>query len=102
VTLEERKGIELPEGNLPPGDYDQAVIVMTEFEGVTRNGYTITIDPPGGGWTAIVHKCEFTVEEGNETTVGLKFVINRSFWWHKNKYHFRPFFVCVSDDDSSG
>jgi hypothetical protein len=31
---------------------------MTQFEGVTRNGTTITITPPGGGWTAIVHRCE--------------------------------------------
>jgi hypothetical protein len=101
MTLEDRKGIALPEGNLPLGSYDQAVIVMTQFEGVTRNGTTITITPPGGGWTAIVHRCEFTVEEGAETTVSLKFVINRSFSWHDNRYHFKPFFVCASEDDSS-
>jgi hypothetical protein len=101
VSLEDGKEIALPEGDLPPGSYDQVVIVMTEFEGVTRNGTTITITPPGGGWTAIVHRCEFTVEEGAETTVSLKFVINRSFSWHEGRYHFKPLFVCASDDDSS-
>ena len=101
MSLEDKKGIALPDGNLKPGSYDQAVIVMTQFEGVTRNGTTITITPPGGGWTAIVHRCEVTVEEGAETTVSLKFVINRSFSWHDDRYHFKPLFVCASEDDSS-
>ncbi len=101
VSLEDGKEIALPDGDLPPGSYDQVVIVMTEFEGVTRNGTTITITPPGGGWTAIVHRCEFTVDESGETTVSLKFVINRSFSWHEGRYHFKPLFVCASDEDSS-
>ncbi len=101
VSLEDGREIALPDGNLAPGSYDQVVIVMTQFEGVTRNGTTITITPPGGGWTAIVHRCEFTVDEGGETTVSLKFVINRSFSWHEGRYHFKPLFVCASDEDSS-
>jgi len=101
VSLEDGREIALPDGNLEPGSYDQVVIVMTQFEGVTPNGTTITITPPGGGWTAIVQRCEFAVEEGDETTVSLKFVINRSFSWHDNRYHFKPFFVCASEDDSS-
>jgi hypothetical protein len=101
VSLEDGREIALPDGNLAPGSYDQVVIVMTQFEGVTRNGTTITITPPGGGWTAIVHRCEFTVDEGGETTVNLKFVINRSFSWHEGRYHFKPLFVCASDEDNS-
>ena len=101
MMLDDGREIALPDGDLPPGDYDQVVIVMTEFEGVTPNGTTITITPPGGGWTAIVHRCEFSVEDGGETTVSLRFVISRSFGWHKGKYHFKPFITCASDDDSS-
>jgi hypothetical protein len=100
VSLEDGREIALPEGKLGPGSYDQVVIVMTEFAGVTRNGTTITITPPGGGWTAIVHRCEFTVDDGVETTVSLKFVVDRSFSWHEGRYHFKPLFVCASEDSS--
>ena len=101
VSLEDGREIALPDGDLAPGSYDQVVIVMTQFEGVTRNGTTITITPPGGGWTAIVHRCEFTVDEGAETTVSLKFVVDRSFSLHEGRYHFKPHFVCASDEDSA-
>ncbi len=101
VTLEGGRQIELPPGNLVPGSYDQVVIVMTALQGVTRNGTTITIEPPGGGWTAIVYHCDFTVDEGGPTEVNLVFELNKSFSWRENRYHFKPIFVCASGDDSS-
>jgi len=94
VLLEGGKEVTLENGTLPQGTYDQVVVVMTHVEGVTLNGTTITITPPGGGWTAVVPICQFTVEEGGSTTVGLKFMLNRAFSWRDNRFHFQPSFTC--------
>ena len=53
MTMERGRQITLPDGDLAPGTYDQVVVVMSQVQGVTHEGTTITIDPPGGGWTAI-------------------------------------------------
>ena len=52
VAMEGERGrqIALPDGDLPAGTYDQIVVVMTNVEGVTRDGTTVSITPPGGGW----------------------------------------------------
>lgn len=94
LLLEGGREVTLPDGTLAPGTYDQAVVVMTQVEVVTLNGTTIAVTPPGGGWTAIVPICQFVVEEGATTVVGLKLQLDRAFSWRDNRYHFQPKFSC--------
>jgi Domain of unknown function (DUF4382) len=94
VSLENGKQVQLPDGDLPAGNYDQLVVVMTEVKGVTLDGTTITIDPPGGGWTAIVPVCPFSVAEGGPTTVSLSFMVRQAFSWHQGRYFFQPRMQC--------
>ena len=98
-VMELGREIVLPDGELPPAVYDQLVVVMTEVEGVMRDGTTITIGPPGGGWTAIVPVCPFTVEEGSTTVVGLRFNLRKAFKWWNNRFHFQPRFWCDADEE---
>ncbi len=94
LSLDDGKEIELPEGELPAATYDQVVVVMTRAEGVTLDGTTVTITPPGGGWTAIVRICPFVVQEGGTTTVSIKFMLDQAFSWRDSRYHFEPRLVC--------
>ena len=64
VTMEGGREVTLPDGELPPATYDQVVVVMTEVQVVTHDGTTITIEPPGGGWTSIIAICPFDVRRG--------------------------------------
>ncbi|MDH3207189.1 MAG: hypothetical protein OEO79_11290, partial [Gemmatimonadota bacterium] len=80
VAMEERgRAVTLPDGDLPLGMYDQIVVVMTEVEGVLHDGTTITITPPGGGWTAIVPVCPFDIEDGGTEIVGLVLPVRSAF-----------------------
>ena len=98
-VMELGREIVLPDGELPPATYDQLVVVMTEVEGVLRDGTTITIAPPGGGWTAIVPVCPFAVEEGSTTVVALRFNLRQAFKWRDNRFHFQPRFSCEADGE---
>jgi uncharacterized protein DUF4382 len=90
----------LPAGFLPPGTYDQLVIVMTKVELTLTNGTVITIDPPGGGWTAVIPvRDTFTVAEGQTTTVNLRFHADGSFRWLNGGWEFHPEFDCDSHQD---
>ena len=102
LSLDGGREVTLPDGELEPGTYDQVVVVMTEVQGVTYDGTTITIDPPGGGWTAIVPICPFVVEEGATAVVGLKLQINRAFSWRNNRFHFQPSFTCEEEGEGEG
>ncbi len=99
VTMEDGRSVTLPDGDLPPGTYDQVVVVMTAMQGVTHDGTTITIEPPGGGWTAIIPVCPFDVLDGETAVVGLELSIHRSFLWHEGRFRFRPTFACEQPDD---
>lgn len=101
VTMEGGRQIVLPDGNLPAATYDQIVVVMTQVEGVTHDGTTVTITPPGGGWTAIVPICPFVVEDGGTAVVGLSLSVRRSFFWRDNRFHFQPRFVCEQAEGES-
>jgi len=92
--LEGGKQVTLPEGGLPVGTYDQVVVVMTQVEVVTLDSTIISITPPGGGWTAIVPICSFSIDGEDSTTVALQFNLNRAFSWRDNHYHFQPGFTC--------
>ncbi|MEQ1855538.1 MAG: DUF4382 domain-containing protein [Longimicrobiales bacterium] len=93
ITLETGRQIQLPEGELAEGTYDQVVVVMTEVSVVLWNDTQITIVPPGGGWTAIVPLCPpVEVEEGGESTVALTLDVRGAFLASGNGFHFMPKF----------
>jgi hypothetical protein len=98
VSMENGKQVVLPDGDLTPATYDQLVVVMTEVKGVTKDGTTITIEPPGGGWTAIVPVCEFVVEEGGPTTVSLSFMLRKAFSWRNGRFFFQPRLQCEAEE----
>ncbi len=88
----------LPAGFLPPGTYDQLVIVITEVELTLANDTVITIDPPGG-WTAVIPVREtFTVAEGQTTTVNINFRADGSLRWLNEHWEFHPEFDCENHD----
>jgi hypothetical protein len=94
MLMDRGRRVVLPDGDLPSATYDQVVVVMTAVQGVTHDGTTITIEPPGGGWTAIVPICPFTVDGGEMTVVELELNLGRSFRWMGDRFHFQPRFVC--------
>jgi len=105
VSMDSGREVLLPDGVLPGATYDQLVVVMTAVQGVTRDGTTITIEPPGGGWTAIIPICPFTVDEGVTTTVSLRFMLGQAFRFRDGRFHFQPRFVCDDggdDEEPSG
>jgi hypothetical protein len=92
--------VTLPVGFLPPGTYDQLVVVMTKVELTLGSGTVITIDPPGGGWTAVIPVSEpFTVADGATTTVNIRFHADGSFRWLDGAWQFHPEFDCDDHDD---
>ena len=95
VMLAERgRQIPLPDGDLPPGMYDQVVVVMTAVQVETEDGTRITVEPPGGGWTAVVPVCPFEVEDGATTTVSLTLSVRKSFAVEGGQLRFRPRLEC--------
>jgi|ABSQ01.1.fsa_nt_gi hypothetical protein len=87
----------LPAGFLPSGTYDQIVIVMTKVELTLANGTVVTIDPPGGGWTAVLPVADtFTVADGQTTTVTIHFR-GGGFHWLNGEWEFHPDFDCHGD-----
>jgi hypothetical protein len=89
----------LPAGFLPPGTYDQIVIVMTQVALTLENGTIVTIEPPGGGWTAVLAVADpFTVAEGQTTTVDINFRAGGLFRWLDGVWEFHPDFDCPGDD----
>lgn len=93
--------VELPAGTLPPGEYDQLVVVMTKVALTLSDGTVVTIEPPGGGWTAIVPTAPFAVVEGGVTTIELR-LRSDSFRFRDGRFAFDPGFDCDRggrDDD---
>ena len=98
LTLLNGHEVTLPVGFLPPGTYDQLVIVMSNVDLVTENGTHVTITPPGGGWTSIVNvRTPFVVTEGQTTNIELKFRWWRAFRWEDEQIAFDPEFDCEHD-----
>lgn len=93
LTLEGGRQIQLPDGELPAATYDQVVVVIKKVEGVTWDGTTISITPPGGGWTAIVPLCPpLEVEDGGTSTVSLTLELKNAVFWMGDRFHFMPRF----------
>jgi hypothetical protein len=87
--------VTLPAGFLPAGTYDQLVIVMTSVALTLENGTIVTIEPPGGGWTAIVQASEpFDIVDGATTDVTLNFRLGGAFHWGNGDWDFFPGFDC--------
>lgn len=92
VRIDGGKQLLLPDGFLPIDTYDQVVLVITAVQGVTRDGTLVTIEPPGGGWTAVVPICPLEVLDGNTATIGLALNVRSSFVSVGNWWSFQPRF----------
>ena len=92
VKLEGGKQVVLPSGTLPEGIYDQVVIVITAVQGTTLDGTVVTIEPPGGGWTAVVPICPLEVAAGATETVDIALNARSSFLRVGSHWDFHPRF----------
>lgn len=104
VKIDGGKQVQLPDGFLPPGNYDQVVLVITAVQGVSHDGTVITIEPPGGGWTAVVPICTLEVLEGETIPIGIGFNVRNSFLQLGNWWSFQPRLRslnnnCADDDE---
>lgn len=99
VSLMGGAELTLPVGSLPPGDYDQLVVVMTQIELVFLNGGKIALSPPGGGWTSIVRVTPFTVVQGETLTVELNLKLRGAFRSFGDSFRFFPDFDGKHHDD---
>jgi hypothetical protein len=89
--LEAGHEIALPEGELPVGTYDEVVFVMRKVEVVLWDDTRVTIEPPGGGWTANVPLCPHVeVEDGGTSTVSLELQVWNAIFWYGDQLHFEP------------
>jgi hypothetical protein len=85
----------LPAGFLPPGEYDQIIIVITSVALTLGDGTIVTIEPPGGGWTSVLQVADpFTVVDGQTTTVEIVFRRGRLFQLLNGRWEFNPDFEC--------
>ncbi len=102
VKMENGKQVTLPDGALPAGTYDQVVIVMTAVSGTTHDGTEVTVEPPGGGWTAVVPICPLEVADGSTETVGITLNVRNSFLLVGSHWGFQPRFQSRLDCASTG
>jgi hypothetical protein len=94
LTVMNGRSMDLPAGFLPPGTYDQIVVVMTSLEIVTADDASHVITPPGGGWTVVRNMQPFTVIEGQVTTIELTMKLDHAFHWMGDHFGFEPDFDC--------
>ena len=99
VKIDGGKSIQLPDGFLPAADYDQVVLVITAVRAVAHDGTIVTLEPPGGGWTAVIPVCPFEVAAGDVATVGLALNVRSSFLRLGNWWSFQPRFRSLDDRD---
>jgi uncharacterized protein DUF4382 len=97
IGLMNGQQVTLPTGTLPPGMYDQLVVVIKNVEFVFLDGTKVELTPPGGGWTKIVPVTPFEVIEGQTTTIELRFKPFGSFREFDGEFEFFPDFDCRSD-----
>jgi hypothetical protein len=102
VEIDGGKRVQLPDGVLPADIYDQVVLVMTAVQGTTANGTVITIEPPGGGWTAVIPICPLEVLEGATATVGITLNVRNSFLRLGNRWSFEPRFRRMAECSEGG
>jgi len=90
LALVEGRSFTLPLGSLPPGSYDEIVVVMSKVGLTLLDGTLIEVTPPGGGWTSIIRVDPFDVIEGETTTVNIRFNPRRSFKMIGEHFEFHP------------
>ena len=99
ITLVQGGTFELPAGSLAVGSYDQLIVVIGALQVTLSNGTVSDVDPPGGGWMAIVRTDAFDVVEGEVTTLNLHFRAEHAFKWTQGQLEFDPEFDCDHDHD---
>ena len=72
---------------------------MTAVAGTLRDGTKVTIQPPGGGWTAVVPICSLQMAEGQTQTVGVTLQVRNSFLQSRDHWSFQPRFRAEADCD---
>jgi uncharacterized protein DUF4382 len=97
MTLVNGGQITLPTGTLPPGMYDQLVVVIKNVEFVFLDGTSVVLTPPGGGWTRIVPVTPFEVVDGQTITIDLHFRPGQAFGENGGEFEFFPDFDCDRD-----
>lgn len=99
VRIDGGKQVVLPDGLLPVDTYDQVVLVMTAVQGTTFDGASVTVQPPGGGWTAVIPICPLEVTDGATATVGVALNVRSSFLRTGSWWSFQPRFRSLSNAD---
>jgi uncharacterized protein DUF4382 len=94
IALMDGKQVTLPAGTLPPGMYDQIIVVIRSVEFVFDDGTSKVLTPPGGGWTRIIPVEVFEVVDGQDITIELRFNPVRAFGEHDGEFEFSPDFEC--------
>ena len=97
IGLMNGRQITLPTGTLPPGMYDQIVVVIRSVEFVFLDGRKELLTPPGGGWTRIVPVTTFEVIDGQTTTIELRFKPSGALRERNGGFEFSPDFDCRTD-----
>ena len=91
ITLVQGGTFELPAGSLAVGSYDQLTVVIGALRVTLSNGTVSDVDPPDGGWMAIV-RTDFDVVEDEVATVNLHFRPEHAFKWTQGQLEFDPQF----------
>jgi uncharacterized protein DUF4382 len=97
ITILNGQQITFPTGTLPPGMYDQLVVVITHVELDFVDGGKFDLTPPGGGWTKIIPVTPFQVVEGQTITIDLEFNPLNAFHEDGGEFEFSPEFECDRD-----
>jgi Domain of unknown function (DUF4382) len=90
--------VTFPAGTLPPGMYDQIVVVIKKVEFVFVDGLNKALTPPGGGWTRIIPVETFEVIDGQTITIELRFRPLHAFEELNGEFEFSPDFECHRRD----
>jgi len=98
ISVLNGRQVSLPAGTLPPGMYDQIVVVIRKVEFVFVDGTSKGLTPPGGGWTRIIPVETFEVIDGQTITIELRFNPLHAFEELNGEFEFSPDFECHRRD----
>lgn len=98
ISVMNGRQVTLPAGTLPPGMYDQIIVVIRSVEFVLVDGTSKLLTPPGGGWTRIIPVETFEVIDGQTITIELRFNPGKAFGERDGDFEFSPDFECHRRD----
>ena len=78
----------------PAGHYQGFVVTLSSASLVLQDGTRLTIEPPGGGWSARIRTAPFEVVDGEPTTVELSIRLGQALHWIRDHFEFEPIFGC--------